>query len=175
MAERTGSDDPFDGGPDAAPPQAARMAAGSPPAGEGPGPARRARGASRLTAAQERRILEVIEVDLAGPLDLAALAGALGLSPWVFARKFRRSFEASPYAFVISRRLARARRLLAEGTTPIKAIAVDCGFADQSHLTRMFSLRFAETPALFRRRECASRHSAAAPVAAPGRVIAKPE
>jgi AraC family transcriptional regulator len=48
--------------------------------------------------------------------------------------------------------LDRARRLLATTGLPIKAVAADCGFCDQAHLTRMFSAEFGETPAVFRRK-----------------------
>lgn len=105
-----------------------------------------------LSLVQQRRILEFIETHLAGSLDLKTLADALDMTPCLFARKFRRSFGMPPYVFVKSKRLERARQLLATTRLPIKAIAADCGFCDQAHLTRMFAGEFAETPAVFRRR-----------------------
>ena len=105
-----------------------------------------------LSPRQRRRIVELIEEGLGDRLDLRGMADALGLTPCRFARAFRRSFGKPPYAFVTARRLERARRLLAGTDLPIKAVAADCGFADQSHLTRMFSSAYGETPAAFRRR-----------------------
>ncbi len=69
----------------------------------------------------------------------------------LFARQFRGSFGRPPYAFVTARRLERAKSLLARTDAPIKAIAADCGFADQAHLTRMFRVTTGKTPAVFRR------------------------
>lgn len=105
-----------------------------------------------LTPAQERRILDFIEANLAQPMDLKAMADALDLTPCLFARQFRRSFDRPPYAFLTARRLDRARQMLATTTEPIKTIALDCGFSDQAHLTRMFSAAMGMTPAVFRRR-----------------------
>lgn len=105
-----------------------------------------------LSAMQERRILEFIEASLDQQLDLKVMADAIDITPCLFARQFRRSFGTPPYAFVKARRLERARYLLATKSLPIKAVAADCGFCDQAHLTRMFSAEFGETPAVFRRR-----------------------
>lgn len=104
-----------------------------------------------LAPAQKRRILEFIDANLHRALDLKLMADALEMTPCLFARQFRRSFDVPPYAFVKARRLERAQRLLATTTLPIKCIAADCGFSDQAHLTRMFSAAFGQTPAVFRR------------------------
>lgn len=103
-----------------------------------------------LSPMQERRIIEFIDANLGLSLDLKAIADALDMKPCLFAKQFRRSFGTPPYAFVKARRLERARRLLATTELPIKAIAADCGFCDQAHLTRMFSVAFGATPAVFR-------------------------
>lgn len=103
-----------------------------------------------LSPQQERRILEFIDASLDQSLDLKLMAEALDMTPCLFARQFRRSLGTPPYAFVKARRLEKARHLLATTALPIKAIAVDCGFCDQAHLTRMFSAEFGKTPAVFR-------------------------
>ena len=105
-----------------------------------------------LTAARQRRIAEYVDANLAQPLTLPEMAAALDLTPCLFARQFRRSFGMPPYAFVKAQRLERARALLAQTDLPIKAVAADCGFSDQAHLTRMFAAAFGQTPAVFRRR-----------------------
>ena len=104
-----------------------------------------------LARHQERAIAEFIEAHLAEPLDLKMLGNALALTPCLFARQFRKSFGQPPYAYVMARRLDRAKRLLARTALPIKAIAADCGFSDQAHLTRLFSSAYGQTPAAFRR------------------------
>lgn len=110
------------------------------------------RNTDELSPSQERRIVDFIEANMATSLDLKAMAGALDMTTCLFSRKFRRSFGRPPYAFVKSKRLDRARRLLATTGLPIKAIAADCGFCDQAHLTRMFSAAFGDPPAVFRRK-----------------------
>ncbi|MDV4166880.1 AraC family transcriptional regulator [Rhodovulum sp. FJ3] len=110
-----------------------------------------ARNEGALTRAQERIITEFIDANLASQMDLKCMADVLGLTPCLFARQFRRSFGRPPYAYVTAQRLERARKLLATTSEPIKGIALDCGFSDQAHLTRMFRAAFEETPAVFRR------------------------
>jgi AraC family transcriptional regulator len=104
-----------------------------------------------LTTAQMRTIIAYIEAHLGSGLDLKSMADTLGLTPCLFARQFRRSFGKPPYAFVTARRLQKAREMLATTYNPIKTIAVDCGFSDQAHLTRMFRAAYGKTPAVFRR------------------------
>ncbi|WP_246175206.1 helix-turn-helix domain-containing protein [Paracoccus limosus] len=106
---------------------------------------------SGLSPAQCRIIREHIDANLAERLDLAGMAAQLGMTPCLFARRFRISFGLPAYAWVTARRLERARRLLGETGASIKAIAVDCGFADQAHLTRLFARETGVTPAAYRR------------------------
>lgn len=104
-----------------------------------------------LSPRQRRAIVDYIEANLGEPLTLDAMAAALGLGTCCFSRAFRRCFGVPPHAYVIARRLERARALLLETSDPIKAIAVACGFADQAHLTRLFARALGTTPAALRR------------------------
>ena len=104
-----------------------------------------------LTGAQKRTIEAWVEAKLPEPMRLEAMAAAVGLTPCVFARLFRMTFGKPPYAFVIERRIARARRLLSATRLPIKQIAIDCGFSDQPHMTRLFRRTLGITPAKYRR------------------------
>ena len=81
---------------------------------------------------------------------LEALAAVAGVGVWTFARHFRESFGRTPHAYVIERRIDRARRLLAQGGLPIKEVASVCGFADQAHMTRVFQTHLHTTPAALR-------------------------
>lgn len=104
-----------------------------------------------LTDIQKRQIVAFIDAHLTGHLDLKIMADVLGLTPCLFSRQFRSSFGKPPYAFVTSQRMERARHLLARTDAPIKTVALDCGFSDQAHLTRMFRAATGKTPAVFRR------------------------
>ncbi len=104
-----------------------------------------------LSPRQRRAIVDYIEANLGEALTLDGMAAELGLGACGFAKAFRRSFGVPPYAYVILRRIERARRMLVETVEPIKAIATACGFADQAHLTRLLSRKFGVTPAALRR------------------------
>ncbi|MGI8845557.1 MAG: helix-turn-helix domain-containing protein [Thermoleophilaceae bacterium] len=65
-------------------------------------------------------------------------------------RRFGAQVGLTPHAFQTNLRIARARDLLATGTTPA-AVAAACGFADQPHLTRTFRVAVGVTPARYAR------------------------
>lgn len=97
-----------------------------------------------------RRVLEAIEAALDEPLTLGRLAAVAGQSEFHFARMFRASVGLPPHAYVLARRLDRARRLLAEGDRPLAEIAAACGFTHPSHLTRHFRAAFGGPPGAWR-------------------------
>jgi AraC family transcriptional regulator len=106
--------------------------------------------AGGLVSAARRRVLERIEHDIDQPLTLDALAAEAGLGVRQFCRAFRASTGASPHQFVLERRIARAQTLIAAGGV-LAEVALQCGFADQSQLTRSFSRCVGLTPAAYRR------------------------
>ncbi|MBH9346152.1 helix-turn-helix transcriptional regulator, partial [Pseudomonas aeruginosa] len=84
------------------------------------------------------------------PLSLAELASIAGLSRYQVLRAFSRATGLTPYAYLLQRRLERARGLL--GTDqPLADIALACGFADQSHLTRLFARLYGISPGRYAR------------------------
>lgn len=87
-----------------------------------------------LSPVARRRVVERIEARLSERIELADLADAACLSPFHFARMFKASFGVAPHAWVMQRRLERARGLLAEARLPLDDIAARCGFAHLSHL-----------------------------------------
>lgn len=96
-----------------------------------------------LTAHVEAHLEQSIQCD-----DLARLA-RLSLSH--FMRAFRASFGCPPHTYLIKRRMQRAQGLMLTTTAPLNQIALECGFSDQSHLSRLFSRLMGETPAAWRR------------------------
>lgn len=103
-----------------------------------------------LSNEQTRRIREYIEANLAETLSLQHLAELVHLSPWHFARLFRVSFGQPPHRYLLHRRLERARHLLRSSDAKIMAIALECGFSDQSQFTRAFRQHFGMTPGRYR-------------------------
>ena len=83
-------------------------------------------------------VRERIASRMAEPIYLADLARAVHLSPFHFARRFRRSAGCSPMAFVRRLRVDRARVLLLTTAMPLRAIAPLVGFNDEFQLSRVF-------------------------------------
>lgn len=82
---------------------------------------------------------------------LEDMARELGRHPVHVARSFRTTFGCSVGSLVRELRMAEAARLLRGTRRPIAEIAIDCGFADQAHLTKSFRAAHGTTPARFRR------------------------
>jgi AraC family transcriptional regulator len=107
--------------------------------------------AGRMAEWQRRRLVQYVEENLERNFKLDELAGEASVSVSGLIRKFRVEFGCSPHAYVLRQRLERARRLLARPVAePLKCIANDCGFSDQSHLVRHFKRAFQQTPAEYR-------------------------
>lgn len=98
-----------------------------------------------------RRVLDHIEANLDGTLCLTDLASVADLSVFHFSRMFKLATGESPYHFVGSRRLARAERLLRETDMPLSELALECGFASQSHFNAAFRKALGISPGRYRR------------------------
>ena len=114
----------------------------------------RKRQAGGLTVTPLRRVSQLVDSDLSVPATLDDLAREAGLSRHHFARQFRETTHESPYAFVLSRRLAKGMELIASTKDALAKIAFQCGFADQAHFTKQFKKRIGVTPAQYRRLTC---------------------
>jgi AraC family transcriptional regulator len=104
-----------------------------------------------LTERQLQHLLEFIREHLSEPLSLDTLAQQVGFSPYHFARLFRQAMGASLHQFVLRQRLQRAQQLLEQTELPLAQVALACGFAHQSHLTKMFKEQVGCTPRAYRR------------------------
>lgn len=104
-----------------------------------------------LTARQLRHALEYIEANLGGDISLSDVAGASGTSVSSLTRGFKATLGISPHRWVLNRRIALAQRLIYERAKPLSEVAASCGFADQSHLTRVFVRNVGSSPAAWRR------------------------
>lgn len=95
--------------------------------------------------AAARAYLERHFCEKAGMAELATVAG---LSPFHMIRSFRRQYGLAPAAFRNQLRVMEARRLLQNGEK-IADVAISVGFADQSHLTRLFQRILGTTPGIY--------------------------
>jgi AraC-like DNA-binding protein len=91
-----------------------------------------------------------IDDDPAMPLTLSDLARSCGLSRFQVLRGFARSTGLTPHAYLVQRRIQLARRLIAGGT-PLAQAALGSGFADQSHMTRIFVRTYGVSPRAYAR------------------------
>jgi len=101
---------------------------------------------------QERRAKEILSSNLAGNVGLKALAQECGLSVSHFSRAFRHSTGAPPHQWLLERRVDVAKPLLRDRQLPLSEVALACGFADQSHFTRIFTRFVGVSPGAWRRR-----------------------
>lgn len=96
-----------------------------------------------------RRACEYLMEHCVENVLLETLAGVVGLSPFHFSRVFCEQIGMPPHAFQMQARVARAKALLMQAK-PIAQVAVETGFADQSHLTRCFKRLVGVTPGRYR-------------------------
>jgi len=107
-------------------------------------PARHAR--ERLSPYTLRCLRDYVESSLAEDLDVTMMANVAALSTAHFARAFAATVGMTPFQYVMTRRLARARELLERTDRSVLHIAVDVGFKTQSHFTSRFRREFGVTP-----------------------------
>lgn len=93
-----------------------------------------------------KRVMDFVQAHLNQDLSLEALAQQAGFSPYHFARVFRQATGESPHQFVLRQRIERAQRLLKEKDMPLAHVALESGFANQSHLTQVFKRHLGLTP-----------------------------
>ena len=94
-----------------------------------------------VVALASRRMAERI----GARLQIQELADEIGIDKFYLIRVFRRYTGKTPYEYFLGLRLDLAKSLL-ESNSSVSAVAFDCGFADQSHLTRLFKREVGVTP-----------------------------
>lgn len=90
----------------------------------------------------------MMEDDPLSDWSLGKLAEACGLSRFQLVRSFARNTGFTPHAFLLHRRILLARRLIAGGMALADAAAAS-GFADQSHMTRVFVRKYGVAPGAY--------------------------
>ena len=100
---------------------------------------------------QIRKVALHVDSNLDKPIRSSALATAVRLDPCYFTRLFRTTFGESPLRYVTKRRIERAQNLMLSTNWPLSQIALDCGFADQAHFSRLFRRIAGDSPRAWRR------------------------
>jgi transcriptional regulator GlxA family with amidase domain len=105
-----------------------------------------------LLARHLLRARDLADGRYAEPLDVEALARAAHVSPRHFARSFRRTFGETPYQYLLSRRLERARHLLRTTDLSVAEVCLAVGFTSVGSFTTTFRRHVGLSPTEYRRR-----------------------
>lgn len=95
--------------------------------------------------------LAYMEEHLAEPLSPSLLAARLGLNANYFSKLFKAELGMPPLALLTTYRVERAKSLLLYTDTPVKEVAVLCGFTDALYFSRVFKRVSGLSPLGFRR------------------------
>jgi AraC family transcriptional regulator len=114
------------------------------------------------------RVIDYMQANLAEDLSILDLAKLASMSESHFSRSFKQSMGIAPYQYLMQQRVERAKQLLDKPSlalaTPllsrkppgtgiaISTIALDCGFANQTHLTKVFRQMTGMTPKAYQKR-----------------------
>ncbi|MCV9966348.1 helix-turn-helix domain-containing protein [Pararhizobium sp. BT-229] len=105
----------------------------------------------RLSTRSVAIVQDLMRDRLDGDLSIEELARACNLSQGAFLGAFRETIGKTPYQWFVQQRVEKARDLLAFSPLSLGEIAVACGFADQSHFTRIFARATGAAPGAWRR------------------------
>ncbi|MFG2902883.1 helix-turn-helix transcriptional regulator [Streptomyces zaomyceticus] len=99
-----------------------------------------------------RRARDVMDRDYALPLDVPALAGVALMSTGHFARSFRAAFGETPYSYLMTRRVERAKALLRRGDLSVTDVCFAVGCTSLGSFSSRFTELVGETPSAYRGR-----------------------
>jgi len=111
--------------------------------------ARPARGG--LAPWQERRAREFLLANIKHGVALREVARECGLSVGYFSHAFRRTLGVAPHKWLIEQRVVLSKEKLRDDGLSLSDVATECGFSDQSHLTRAFRQTVGVSPGAWRR------------------------
>jgi AraC family transcriptional regulator len=100
---------------------------------------------------QQKKLTQHIDEHLPDEISLSSLAQLVQLSPYHFSRAFKQSFGMPPHRYLTSRRIERAKTLLAERKLSVTEIGHGVGFSETSSFTAAFRKVTGGTPTDYRR------------------------
>jgi transcriptional regulator GlxA family with amidase domain len=103
--------------------------------------------------ARLRRARDLMDREYASPLDVAALARTALMSPAHFSRKFRAAYGETPYAYLMTRRIERAKALLRRGDLSVTEVCMAVGCTSLGSFSAHFTQLVGETPTAYRARD----------------------
>lgn len=99
-----------------------------------------------------RRARDLMDRDYAKPLDVPALARAALMSPGHFSRSFRAAFGETPYSYLMTRRIERAKALLRRGDMTVTEVCFAVGCTSLGSFSSRFTELVGESPSAYRAR-----------------------
>jgi AraC-like DNA-binding protein len=100
-----------------------------------------------------RRARDLMDREYARPLDVAALARAALMSTAHFSRQFRATYGETPYAYLMTRRIERAKALLRRGDLSVTEVCLEVGCTSLGSFSARFTELVGETPTAYRARD----------------------
>jgi AraC-like DNA-binding protein len=100
---------------------------------------------------QERRAKEILRANIKRRVALKEVARECGVSVGYFSHAFRRTLGVAPHKWLIEQRVALSKEKLRDDGLSLSDVAAECGFSDQSHLTRVFRQAVGVSPGAWRR------------------------
>jgi AraC-like DNA-binding protein len=97
-----------------------------------------------------RRARDLIDREYARPLDVAALARAALMSTAHFSRQFRAAYGETPYAYLMTRRIERAKALLRRGDLSVTEVCFAVGCTSLGSFSARFTELVGQTPTAYR-------------------------
>src|SRR6201989_717352 len=99
-----------------------------------------------------RRARDRMDREYAEPLDVAALARTALMSPAHFSRQFREAYAETPYSYLMTRRIERAKALLRRGDLSVTEVCLAVGCTSLGSFSARFTQLVGETPTAYRAR-----------------------
>ncbi|WP_367133287.1 helix-turn-helix transcriptional regulator [Streptomyces sp. STD57] len=99
-----------------------------------------------------RRARDTMDRDYAEPLDVPALARSAHMSPGHFSRSFRAAFGETPYSYLMTRRIERAKALLRRGDLSVTDVCFAVGCTSLGSFSSRFTELVGESPSAYRAR-----------------------
>jgi len=104
----------------------------------------------RSDLAHLRRARDLMDREFARPLDVAAIARAALMSPAHFSRRFRAAYGETPYSYLMTRRIERAKALLRRGELSVTEVCLEVGCSSLGSFSARFTELVGETPTAYR-------------------------